>query len=109
MEIADSAKRLRRSFHAVAPKRPVHMKIDKSRRKIISAKIDNVLFAPIDSLTKIDNFSVLDQDVDSVADSVWQDAARVTKDHVSKARLRRADEIREKKFHGFAKRRPAGS
>ncbi len=47
------------------------MKIDKSRREIVAAEIDNVLLAPIRSLTKIDNFSIFDYDVDAVADSVW--------------------------------------
>jgi hypothetical protein len=57
------------------------MKIDKPGRKIIAVKIDNVLLAPIGSLTKIDNFSILHHDVDPVADSVWHNAARICEDH----------------------------
>src|SRR5713226_7614139 len=57
------------------------MKIDKPRREIISVKIDNVLLAPIGSLTKIDNFSVLDHSVDPVPDSVGKNAARICEDH----------------------------
>ena len=45
VEIANRAKRFSRGFHRVAAKRAVHMKIDKTGRKIISIEINNLVFA----------------------------------------------------------------
>ena len=44
MIIANGAKRFSRRFHRVAAKRAVHMKIDKTRREIISVEIDDLIF-----------------------------------------------------------------
>ena len=44
MEIANRAKRFSRGFHRVSAKRAVHMKIDKTWRKIVSIEINDLVF-----------------------------------------------------------------
>src|SRR5437763_14659710 len=44
VKIANSAKRFSRCFHRVAAQRAVHMKIDKTGRKIISIEINDLVF-----------------------------------------------------------------
>jgi hypothetical protein len=73
MKIANCAKCFGRRFHAVASERAVHVKIDKTRREIISGKINNLFPARLrlpDLLINCDDFSVASNDFKPVANSV---------------------------------------
>jgi len=61
----------------------VHMKIDKTRRKIFPTKINNAFPTCTRLLPNCDNFSFFHNDFEAVADSIWKNQTRVTEYHVS--------------------------
>jgi hypothetical protein len=83
MEIANRAKRFSRGFHRVAAKRAVHMKIDKTGRKIISMEINDLMF-PVrqGSLADRGDFSLFHDNFKSVANSIGKNQTRVREDHL---------------------------
>jgi hypothetical protein len=68
--IANGAKRFGRSFHRVATDGAVNVKIDKPRREIVSAKIDNFFAGCARSWSNFGDFSIPDDLLDAVANSV---------------------------------------
>src|SRR5438093_12286656 len=58
MEVADSPERLLRGFHCVTPDRAADMKIDKTRREVISVKIGNTISGSMRLLPDPPNFPV---------------------------------------------------
>jgi hypothetical protein len=89
VEITNRAKRFNRGFHRVATKRAVHMKIDKTGRKIISIEINDLFSAyplaclpqPWHGRTDLGDFSLFHDNFEPVADSIGQNQTRVGKNH----------------------------
>src|SRR5206468_10974062 len=82
MEIANCAKCFGRRFHAVPSERAVHMKIDKTRREIISGKINNLVAARLRLLTNRHDFSFVSNEFKPVAHSRGENQTTIRKNHV---------------------------
>jgi len=83
VEIANRAKRFSRGFHRVAAKRAVHMKIDKTGRKIISIEINYPVFLVCQgSLVDRGDPSLFHDNFKPVANSIWKNQPRVREDHL---------------------------
>ncbi len=76
MIVADRLKRFRRRLHRVAADRAVNVKIDESRREIVSAQIDRL---SVRSFADLGDFSVRHDDLQSVANSIRQNESSVRK------------------------------
>jgi hypothetical protein len=83
MKITDGTKRFRGRFHRVAANCTVHVKIDKTGREIISAKIDNIFSARTRLLPNCGNFSFFRDNFEAIANSIGKNQTRVGKDHSS--------------------------
>ena len=81
MEVADSPERLLRGFHRVAPDRAVDMKIDKTRREVISVKIGNTICGSIRLLPNLRDFSLLRNDLQAFTNSIRENQASISKNH----------------------------
>ena len=86
MEIADRPERLRGSLHCVAANGAVHMKIDKTRREIISIKIDNILRRP-GLLRDLHNFPFVRDDLEPFTDPIRKNQSCVAENHFGEVRL----------------------
>ena len=85
MEIANCAKCFGRRFHTVASERAVHVKIDETRREIISGKINNLVAARLrlsGLFTNCDDFSVASNEFKPVANFIGENQTSIRKDHV---------------------------
>ena len=85
VEIANLAKPLDRRFHSVASNRTVYMDIDETRRKIISVNIDDLVFAAGGPLANRGDFSLLDDEFETIANFVGKNQAGVAEDHLGGA------------------------
>ena len=74
MIIADGSKAFLRRFHRVAAERAVNVKIDESRREIVSGQIDRFRSRPFANLGDL---SVFHDHFEAVVDSIRQNQARV--------------------------------
>src|SRR5213593_4462599 len=81
MKIANRAKRFCRCFHRVAAERAVHMKINKTGRKIISLEIDDPFPATLCLLAYRGDFSFFGNKLKPVANSIGKNQARIRKNH----------------------------
>ena len=81
MKIAKGAKRFCRCFDRVPAKRAMHMKINKTGREIISAKINNLFLGRLRLLTNCDDFSLANDDFKPIVNSIGKNQTRVCKDH----------------------------
>ena len=81
MIIADGSERFRRSFHAVATQSTVHVKIDETRREVISVEIDNVFASCGGLVTNCSNFSSFSYNFEAIPNSVRENQTRVCQDH----------------------------
>src|SRR5437773_3779459 len=81
MKIANRAKRFCRCFHRVAAERAVHMKINKTGRKIISLEIDDPFPATLCLLAYRGDFSFFGYKLKPIANSIGKDQARIRKNH----------------------------
>ena len=95
MEIANGTESFARRFHRVTADRAVHMQIDKTRCKIISVEIDDLIFAmragPFacprrrwGSRANRSDFSLFDDNFKPVANSIGKNQTRVAKDHFAR-------------------------
>jgi hypothetical protein len=83
VEIANRAKRFSRRFHCVPAERAVHVKIDKTGRKIISIEINDLVFLLRQgSLANRGDFSLLHDNFKPVANSIGKNQTRVCEDHL---------------------------
>src|ERR687892_552434 len=90
VEIANGSKRFCRCFHRVAADRAVYMKIDKTRRQIISIEINELFSAyplacppwPRRRRTDRGDFSFFHNNFKPLADSIWENQTRVREDHL---------------------------
>jgi len=82
MKIGNCAKCFGRRFHAVASERAVHVKIDKTRREIISGKINNFVAARLRLLTNRHDFSFVSNEFKPVANSSGENQTSIRKNHV---------------------------
>ena len=80
--IANRAKSFRRGLHRVAAKRAVNVKIDKPRREIGPTKINNVFSARPRLFTNLCNRSISRDKFEAIANSVGENAARVSENHL---------------------------
>src|SRR5205807_9932030 len=76
--IANRAKSFRGGLHRVAAKRAVNVKIDKPRCEISPTKINNVFSARPRLLTNLCDRSISRDKFDAIANSVGENAARVS-------------------------------
>ena len=94
MKIADDPKRFRGRFHGVAANCAVHVKIDKTGREIISAKINSVFSARTRLLPNCGNFSFFRDNFEAIANSIGKNQTRVCENHAvnveRSTRLRKA-------------------
>jgi hypothetical protein len=92
VEIANRAKRFFRCIHRVATERAMQMKIDKTGRKIISVKINDVIFparfspfacSPYLRGSRVNrrDFPFLYDHLKSVANSIRKDQTSIAKNH----------------------------
>src|SRR4051794_22715074 len=82
MEIADAAERFSRGFHRVAAKRAVHMEIDKTRRKIISVEINDLMISVRQaSVGDRSDLSFFHDNLKPIANSIGKNQTGVRKDH----------------------------
>ena len=83
VEIANRAKRFSGGFHRVAAKRAVHMKIDKTGRKILSIEINDPVFLVCQgSLVDRGDPSLFHDNFKLVANSIGKNQTRVREDHL---------------------------
>jgi hypothetical protein len=61
------------------------MDIDETRRKIISVNIDDLVFAAGGPFANRGDFSLLDDEFETIANSVWKNQAGVAEDHLGGA------------------------
>ena len=62
----------------------MHMKINKTGREIISAKIDNIIFRGLRLLPDLLNFPLLGHDFQAFTNSIRKNEARVSENHAVK-------------------------
>ena len=61
----------------------MHVQIDKTRRQIISIKIDNITFQGLRLLAELLNFPLLGHDFQAFTNSIRKNEARVSENHLS--------------------------
>jgi hypothetical protein len=74
MVVADGAKTLGRRFHRVAPERAMDVEIDETGREIVPGEIHR---GSSGAVTDISDLSVLDNNLEAIADFIRQDQAGV--------------------------------
>ena len=103
MIVAHGLKRFRGSFHGVVAQRTVHVKIDKAGRKIISVEVKNGAGSRVSRraareggepggepsprvsialLSDCSDFSLFNDDLKTIANSIGKNQTRVRKNHV---------------------------
>src|SRR5216117_4529408 len=81
MKVANGAKRFCRCFHRVAAERAVHMKINKTGRKIISLEIDDPFPATLCLLAYRGDFSFFGNKLKPIANYIRKNQPRIRKNH----------------------------
>jgi hypothetical protein len=81
VEIANCAKRLDRGFHCIASERAMHVKVNKTRREIISVEINNVFPARLRLLANLRDFFSVNDELKSIANAIGKNQTRIAKNH----------------------------
>src|ERR1700732_3052178 len=81
--MGNRAKSFRRGLHRITAKRAVNVKIDKSRREIISTDIDDLIFRSRRLLSNLCNPPVSHDKLEAIANSVGENQTRVCKNHAA--------------------------